>query len=210
MFKQWLLENQYLFPFLSTEDPLTQDEIKKIKRFKSKETYVKNAQKGGRDTKQAAKSVAMANINGFFLGPEKIDDIYNKVLTIPSKQFSNGIIRSQRYVAFVHTTTTKPNIAGIFTHRLIAYYQMDNDINQKEIMENYLTMMGSVVYQGNYITHAYIDPEYRNLGFNLYAKMREFLLKYYGVTTNPNDDLTSKEFRGAEAKHKWNKYYQSS
>ena len=210
MFKQWLLENQHLFPFLSTEDPLSQDEIKKIKRFKSKESYVKNAQRGGRDTQQAAKVVAMASVNSFYLGSEKIDNIYNKALIIPSKAFSNGIMRPQRYVAFVHTTTIKPNIANVFTHRLIAYYQMDNNITEQDIMENYLTMMGSIVYQGNYITHAYIDPEYRNLGFNLYAKMREFLLKHYGVTTNPGDDLTSKEFRGAEAKHKWNKYYQSS
>lgn len=209
-FKIWL-ENDYqqLFPFMTDEDPLTSYDKRKIKQFDNKEDYVKASAKGGRQTERAAEMVANSFVNGSHLGEEEVQEIYRNEIIIPAKQFSN-ITKPERYIALVHLKTIKPNIAGKYTHRLLALYQGQKDapITKQSILDNEHIFVGSIVFQDGYITHTWISPEYRGLpSVNLYGKMREFLRKYYGVHRDPKNKLTSASSRASEAKHKWNRFH---
>lgn len=206
-FKQWL-ENEYqtLFPFASEEEPLSPDQIKKISKYKSKENYVKANSRGGKQTEIAAKKVAGSFINGY-LGKEKIEAIYTNQVVIPKKEFVS-LIKPERYIAFVKLVTEN---ADNTLHRLLALYQGEKKdrLDPQAVLENEYQIIGSIVFQRGYITHVWVDPEYKDV--NLYGKMREFVRKYYGIHgAAPGDDLLSKSYKSAEAKHIYNKFLSQS
>ena len=201
-------EYQKLFPYLSDEEPLSDKDLKKLSQYKNKEDYVKAMSRGGRQTQKAAQAVAMAFVGGFYLGSEEVVKIYDHAIEIPEKKFIT-IIRPKRYVALVHLRTTEPNMIGNYTNRLIAIWQgaEGTPITKESILDNDYPMLGSIVFQNNYITHAYVDPQYKSI--NLYGQMRDFLRKYYGIVgTHPEDNLKSKHYLASDAKHKWNKFIQ--
>lgn len=202
-FKQWL-ENEYqtLLPFASDEEPLSPEQMKQISRFKSKENYVKASSKGGKQTEIAAKKVAGSFINSY-LGNEKIEAVYVNQIVIPQKQFTS-ITKPARYIALVKTIIENN---GNILHRLLALYQGEKKdrLDPQEVLDNEYQIIGSIVFQRGYITHVWVSPEYKDV--NLYGKMREFVRKYYGIHgIAPDDDLVSKSYKSAEAKHIYNKF----
>jgi hypothetical protein len=210
-FAQWYLENgpdpkQQLFPWATEEEPL---DYKKLARYKSPENYIKAQTKGARQTEKGAQTVVAAPPNSFMSGKEDVERIFHSEVVIPPKQFANGQVRPERHIAFVLLNKTDPFVNG--NKRLIAVWQGEpnNRVTKNDILSHMYDVLGGIVFKGSYLTHAWIDPNYKGPDVNLYRDLREFARKYYGVIgTEPGDELTSKSYRTTQAKYDWKRFQQ--
>jgi len=211
-FAQWYLENgpdpkQQLFPWMSEEEPL---DTKKISRYKNVDNYVKAQVKGAKGTENAARMVVSAPPNSWLSGPEQVERIYHSEIVIPQSQFSSGQPRPERHIAFVAMNKTDALVNG--NKRLLAIYQggANDRITQADVLQDKYPVIGGIVFKGPYLTHAWVDPNYKAPGISLYKSLRDFARKYYGVIgLEPGDDLTSKSFRASQAKYDWNRFQQN-
>jgi len=205
-FLQWYLENgpdskQQLFPWMSEEEPLN---YKRMGRYKGPENYIKAQVKGARNTETVAKQIVSAPPNNFMSGPEEVERIYHSEVVVPPGQFSNGQIRPEKHIAFVLLRKTDAS-----NQRLIAVWQGDakNRITKEGVLNHDYLIIGGILFNGPYLTHAWVDPNYKAPGVSLYKELREFARKYFGVIgLEPGDTLTSKSFRTSQAKYDWNKF----
>ncbi len=216
-FKNWLENNyQKLFPFATEEDP---PDFKKINRFKSLDNYLKASSSGGRKTEIAAEKLISLPANSPMIGGggERILELVPSALVIPSHQFPSGQIRPERHVAFVHLTTKEPinpnqEKYNKPRHRILAYWQGDNNsrFTKERVFDPYEYPIGGVSFVGSYLDTVWIAPDFRGshpeIGIpSLYKALREFAKKRGIVSLEPDDDLTSKSFRLAQAKYDWNR-----
>jgi hypothetical protein len=178
------------------------------------DNYIKAMQKGGRKTEIAAKELISPYANSGFIGGggEKVLEIVPNALTIPSFTFPNGTVRPERYIAFVHLATNKsinPNSEKYNRprHRILAYWQgADQTFTKEQVLDSMNRPIGGISFVGSYIDVVWIDPEFRGSKAhmpNLYKALREFAKRRGAVSLEPNDDLTSKSFRAAQAKYDW-------
>ncbi len=210
-FKNWFETDNYqkVFPWASQEDP---PDLKKINRYKNRDNYVNAMSKGGRQTERAAEQLISKPFSSPLIGQEEIAEIVPGAIVIPQFQLPDGRLRPQWTIAVVHTKTIKP--ANEFNpkynkprHRLLAYWQGQKSTFNKSELE-YESPIGGLSFIGDYIDTVWVHPEYRGdterYGFpNLYKKLREFATRRGIVGLSPDDDLTSKSFRAAQAKYDW-------
>lgn len=196
-------EKQQLFPWMSQDEPLD----KNIGRYKSFDNYLRAKTRGGRKTEDAAKQVVSASPNNWVSGKEEVEKIFNSEIVIPPSQFSNGQIRSEKHIAFVLLRKLDPFANG--SHRLLAFWQGDRTpLTKQGILSDLHPVIGGIVFRGEYLTHAWVSPDYKSL--DLYRRLREFARKYLGVIgVAPADELTSKSYRAAQAKYDWKRYQQT-
>lgn len=211
-FQKWLTENyQRAFPFATEEDP---PDLKRISRFKSRDNYINAMSKGGKKTESAAKELISAPI-GLFV-PEEIIGITPNAFVIPAATMPSGYQRSEHHIAFVHVQNIEPSESvdpkyqGKRRHRLLAYWQKGPTFTKSEALEKYNRPVGGVSIIGSYIDTVWVDEEFRSPKPeaqmpSLYKAlmMRAKNMGYPGLA--PDDDLTSKSFRAAQAKHDWNR-----
>lgn len=178
-FKLWLAEDyQRVFPFMMEDDP---PNLKKMQRYKDKESYIKAMSRGGRDTEGAAEKIIREPIGGWF--KEEILEIKPKAVVIPAFTFPNGVVRPERYLAFVYIQSTKPINPekpeyNKKRYRILAYYQGAKENFTKDDIE-YGSIVGGLMGFGGYITHVWVDKEYRGdsskFGIpNLYKLLLQF------------------------------------
>lgn len=204
---------QSLFPFMTQEDP---PNPKKINRYKSRDNYVTAMSRGGKNTEGAAERLISYRVSFPFIGPEQLLGVYPSAFVIPSHQFPDGRVRPQWNVAFVHVKTVKPvNPDNPYydrpRHRLLAMWQgRDTTFTREQALDQFPHIVGGLSWVGNDIDMAWVDKEYRgkhpeaNVP-SLYAALRKFATQLGAVGLKPGDDLTSKSFRAAQAKHDWNR-----
>jgi hypothetical protein len=167
-FAQWYLENgpdpkQLLFPWATEEDPL---DYKRMARYKNLDNYIKAQTKGGRQTEKAAQTVVSAPPNSWMSGGEDVERIFHSEVVIPPKQFANGQIRPERHIAFVLLNKTDPLVHG--NKRLIAVWQGEpnNRITKNDVLSHMYDVLGGIVFRGSYLTHTWIDPNYKGPDIN--------------------------------------------
>jgi hypothetical protein len=200
-FKEYLETDIYqsVLPFMKEEPKLD----KNISKYKSKEDYVKSMGKSGRKTEIAAEKIVSARISSWIVGEEEILEIVNKATFIKN----NDPNRPQFNINFTHVKSKEllPNNKSRF--RILAFWQgTKENINKQEIIN--LDPLGGIVYIGGYITDVYVKPEFRGkdkFGFSLYKELRKFASRRGIISTAPNDDLTSKSYRMAQAKYDYDK-----
>lgn len=192
---------QQLFPWMTEEDPVN---VRSMKRHTSYDSYLKSKLRGARDTERAATAVTSATPNGFMSGTEVLQNLYPCEVVIPPKAFSNGVMRPEYYIGFVHLHKTDALVNGM--DRLLAVWQgTDKKLNAQEIMAGNSLVIGGIVFRGPYLTHTWVDPQYKDYG--LYKLLREFARKYFGVVgTAPDDKLKSRSYLTAQAKYDWKRY----
>ncbi len=219
-FKKWLLAEadkyQQVFPFLSQEDP---PDSKRIKRFKSMDNYVKTMSKGGRQTEQAAKNLISAPFNSGWVGEEEILDIMPNAMTIPAHTYPGGKDRPEWNIAFVHTRQVNPiqskdpKYDGKRRHRILAFWQGQNSTFTRKNIGQFDQPIGGVSHVAGYIDTVWVHPDYQGSSEkenypSLYRALREFAQRRGYPGLSPDDDLTSKSFRGAQAKYDWRRAQQ--
>ena len=206
-FIQWLIENdvyQKLFPWATEENPV---DIKKISRFKSIDNYIKNQQKGSRQTDVAAEKLILSYPNSNY---EQIVQIVPNYIVIPPKQMGSQI-RPQWYISFVHLKTinnVNPNDSYYDRprHRILAYFTgKKQGFTKDQVFDYFHQPIGGVSYIGNDIDVVWVASQWRGTQDNIsiYKELRNFAKKRGAVDLKPNDDLTSKYFRAAQAKYDW-------
>lgn len=221
-FKLWLETDerpsiQQIFPVFTQEDP---PNYKKISRYSSKDAYVKAQMRGGKKTELSAEKMAGAPFGDFFSGAdEQIEKIWRNALTVPAHKFTTGQVRPEMKIHLVHLMSKEPMPNGKYRHRLLAYYggtakaREEHWIDRNTLAQNtWRTPIAGLIMMEGYITHAWVDKSWRGRepgGFSLFEAVREFARMYLGVHgTHPDDDLTSKSYRGAQAKYDYNRYLQ--
>lgn len=203
---------QKMFPFMTEEDP---PNIKKMRRYKNMDNYVRAMSKGGKDTEVAAEKLISAPADHWFAGgPEELLEIVPGAFVIPSYTFPGGRTRPEWKIAFVHLKTkdpVNPNNPEYNRprHRILAYWQGRKDRFTKEnVFDGFTRPIGGLSFVGSYIDTVWIDPEYRGSHPDvkipsLYKALREFAKRRGAVSLKPEDDLTSKSYRAAQAKYDW-------
>lgn len=211
-FKEWLAEADYyqkMFPFATEEPEIDKDFIK---RFKSPESYARFKSSTGRQTGDAAKQLVSQPASNWFVGEEELVELVPKAFTIPAKRFATRT-RPEKHLAFAHLQTTgpvNPNNPQYNKprHRLLAYWQGDQDtFTKKEVMNSISRPVGGVSWVGSYIDNVWVDDDFRNIQPSLYGALMKAAQRR-GAVVDPNDKLTSKEFRAAQAKHDWKRVNQ--
>lgn len=209
-FKEWLETYQQTFPFMQEEDP---PDAKKINRFKTQQSYVKSAARGGRQTEVAAEKLISAPVSSWFVGQEEIVEIVPNALTIPSFTYPNGTVRPEWHIAFVVVRGTKPANPNQpkynkRRYRVLAFWQGRESNFSKEDLDQYTKPLGGLAAIGGYIDTVWVDPEWRGNRPDIqipsvYAALREFAKKIGLPSLEPGDELTSTSFRTAQAKYDW-------
>lgn len=203
-FKLWLEIHQKLFPWATEESPVDPN----IKRFKNLDNYIKNKTKNSKKTEVAAEKLINEYPNP---NREQIIQLLPAYITLPSKNYPNGQIRSERYIAFVHLKTinnVNPNEPYYDRprHRILAYYTLQNKNFSKDQVFGYFDRpIGGISFIGNDIDVVWVDQNWRGNydNFSLYKELRNFAKLRGAVDLKPNDELTSKSFRIAQAKYDW-------
>lgn len=204
-FKKWLENYQQVFPFASEEDA---PDLKKIKRFKSMDNYVKAMSKGGRNTEDAAEKLIRFPANSPLVGGEDIIEFVPNAFIIPASTFSNGKIKPQRSISFVHLKSKEvanPNDEKYnrHRHRILAYWNPDGSFSKEDVLDYFNRPVGGLSFIGSYIDTVWVDPEFRSTQPSLYKALREFARLRGIVSIDPSDQLTSKSFRASQAKYDW-------
>jgi hypothetical protein len=196
-FREYLESDLYqsVFPFMR-EEPTADKEI--LSKFKNKEDYVKFMGRGGKKTEVAAEKMVMARISSWVVGEEEILEIVNSATFITTKDPN----RPRFNLSFVHVKSKEllPNNKSRF--RILAFWQGDKDLDKSDLL--HLDPLGGIIYIGGYITNVYVKPEFRGtdrFGFSLYKELRKFASRRGIMSVAPGDDLTSKSYRMAQAKH---------
>lgn len=214
-FLEWLETYQQVFPFAREEEPL---DIKKIRRFKNQDNYIKAMMKGGKKTEKAAEKLISSPIGRGYIGEEEIVSIHPNALRIPKYIFQNGVTRPERYIAFVHVRTKMPvnpnsEKYNKSRYRLLAFWQGDQPtFTEKDVMTSFNAPIGGLSHIGGFIDTVWVDPEFRGqrTGMpNLYKSLREFARNIGYPSLEPGDDLTSKSYRASQAKHDWKRAFNS-
>jgi hypothetical protein len=208
-FAQWMEMFQPALPFMQQEP---EPDHKKIARYKSKESYVKAMSKGGRQTETAAERIVSAPPSSWFIGEEELDELAQDAAIIPpidfppSEKYPKGIQRPAFHIAFATLKGKEPLPNGQYRTRILAFWQgqAGKRVSPTEIMGGISHIIGGLVMIGGHITDVWVDPNYRSdKSFNLYKELRKFATQKGYTSLAPGDDLTSKSFRAAQAKHDW-------
>lgn len=215
LFKLWLISEtdyyQKVFPYMQEEEP---PDVNKIKRYKSMDNYVKAMQKGGRQTEVAAEKLISSPASGYFIGNEELIELIPDAVSIPPKEFPNGTLRPEFRIAIAHLKTVQPiqsyseKYNNKHRYRILAYWQgkVGSTFTKENVFEDYRSPIGGLSYIGGYIDTVWVDPSHRgNYDISLYKELREFAKRRGIISLAPDDDLTSKSFRAAQAKYDWNR-----
>jgi len=217
-FRTWLETYQQVFPFASEEDP---PDLKRIRRFKNRDNYVRAMTRGARNTEDAARVLISKPISSPWVGKEEVLDIHPNVLTIPEYTFPNGRVREAVSIAFVHVRTVEPANPNQPKYnkpryRLLAFYQGRNPTFTKNDALNGMPI-GGLAHIGGYIDTVWVDDDFKGTENNkaanipsLYKVLREFAKKIGYPSLEPGDDLTSKSYRAAQAKYDWGRAQRES
>lgn len=192
---------QSVLPFMREEPPV---DVNKIKKYKSKDEYVKAASKSGKQTEIAAEKIVSTPISSWIVGEEELLELVNKATSIPK---NDNPPRPEFSIAFVHVKSKEklPNNKSRF--RILAFWEGENKILNKNEIES-LNPIGGIVYIGEYITDVWVRNDFRGTdknGFSLYKELRKFASRRGIMGLAPGDDLTSKSFRAAQAKYDYSK-----
>jgi len=187
---------QSVFPFMR-EQPTADKNL--LNKFKNKEDYVKFMGRGGRKTEVAAEKMVMARISSWIVGEEEILEIVNNATFIKNKD-SN---RPKFNITFVHIKSQELLTNNKSRFRILSFWQGEKEVLGKDELLK-LDPLGGIIYIGGYITDVYVKPEWRGTdssGFSLYKELRKFASRRGITGVAPGDDLTSKSYRMAQAKH---------
>lgn len=235
-FKAWLETYQKAMPFLQQDDPLDQDQLKKIQRYKSKENYVKAMQRGGRKTELSAEKMISQPIGSWFVGDERIVNYKPNAIIIPERKLKDGHVLPKIGIAMVHLETeepinsTNPQFANKHRYRILAFWQGPkiDGWTPKDIQFGVQPLGGASGF-GGYLDTFWVAPD-MSKEIPLYKEIRKFAAEIGYPALNPKDrpgarqkalnnlkpgedadmaasdtELTSKSFRGAQAKYDWDR-----
>ena len=203
-FKQWLEDTQKLFPFKMEDDP---PNLEKIKRYKSRDGYIKAMSKSGRKTEDATKAVVSQAPGSarakWFGGGFEIEDLVPNAVILPSFTFPNGHKRPEWRIAICllrskNVVNPQSKEGNHRQFRVLAFFQgRKKTFTKEEVMDPYANPIGGLVGFGDQITHVWVDDEYRgDLSYvnmpNLYKELLKFAKSRGIVGMAPEDATCSK------------------